>query len=211
MSEPYIKMYTKYFITPEYIDFFKRRKALVYYFLEASIIRGSNTVKQYFHPAFYTYKEHFLKGQLVSRYSQKKMEKYLGTSQGAISKYLKELEEDGFIKKIIRPTPKGNILYYQFGTWEGEYGKDTYKEIIWMDEHFTKIIDTAKNKTQEDGNNQATKNMMEYFEKYDDFELFVIRVKNEIGLKTGLTEDPKQEREKLRLLWDECKGETVSV
>ena len=96
--------------------------------------------KNIHHGAHYIYKEHFLNGRLVGRYSQDKMEEYLGTSQGAISKYVKELEQEGYIKKIVRPIKIGNINYYQLGICAGE-GTYTYKDTIWLDEHFTKIYD----------------------------------------------------------------------
>jgi len=149
MSESHIRIKYDYYRTPEFIDFRKQRKSLVYEFLLTSVIRGSNEVKNPIHPAFYIYKEHFLKGQLVGRYSQEKIAEYLKTKQSKVSIYLKELEQDGLIKKIIKPTKIGNILYYQFGTWEGVYGEKSYREHIWSDEIFDKYYSAQQKMKQE--------------------------------------------------------------
>ena len=149
MSESHIRIKYDYYRTPEYIDFKKQRKSLAYEFLLTSVIRGSNEVKNPIHPAFYIYKEHFLKGQLVGRYSQEKIAEYLKTKQSKVSIYLKELEQDGLIKKIVKPTKIGNILYYQFGTWEGVYGEKSYREHIWSDEIFDKYYSAQQKMKQE--------------------------------------------------------------
>jgi len=158
MSDSHIRIKNEYFRTPEYIDFKKQRKSLVYEFLLAAIIRGSDEVKNSIHPAHYIYKEHFLKGQLVSRYSQDKIADYLKTKQPKVSTYLKELEQDGLIKKIVRPTKIGNILYYQFGTWEGVYGEESYKERIWLNEIFDKYYN-AQQKVKQEKRGQESKQM----------------------------------------------------
>lgn len=192
MSNSHIRIKNEYFRTPEFIDFFKQIKATVYYFLEASIIRGSEEVKNIHHGAHYIYKKHFLKGQLVGRYSQKKMEEYLGTSQGAISRYLKKLEQEGFIKKIVRPTQKGNILYYQFGTCEGKYGEKTYKETIWLDEHFTKIYEDTKEAKAENGRKDAAIALIDFYDNWVDYVML-------------LEKTPEFDIDEFRLLWDENK------
>ena len=141
MSESHLRICNNFFRTPEYIEFMKRRKSLVFYFLLSSVIRESKETKLHYHYAHYIYRKHFLKQELVSRYSQIKLGEFLQTSQSRISKNLKELESDGFIRKIVVTTPKANILYYQFGTWEGKYGTDTYKETIWAHEYFSKCYE----------------------------------------------------------------------
>jgi DNA-binding HxlR family transcriptional regulator len=193
MSESHFRIKNEFFRVPEFIDFYKKRKSLVYFFLRAAIIRKSKFVEQSFHPAFYTYREHFLKKQLVSRYSQKNMELYLGTSQSAISRYLKELEEDGFIKKIVRPTRKTKILYYQFGTYEGDYGKDTYKEIIWLDEFFSKKYDDARKLTAEKNTREGQIALMKFFDNWIDYSLNISK-----------TTSP-EEIDDLLIIWNEKK------
>lgn len=140
MSEAFIKTKNEFYRNPKFIEFRKSIKSMVYEFLQAAIIRGSKEVRNPMHGAFYIYKQHFLKGQLVSRYSQKKMAEYLKTSQSAISRYLKDLEEEGFIKKFTKKTQYGIACYYQMGTWEGEYGKKSYKEIIWHNSIFSLAV-----------------------------------------------------------------------
>ena len=69
---------------------------------------------------------------------------YLQTSQGRINQYLADLEKDGFIKIFRREVPSGIACYYQLGHWEGSPGKTSYKEIIWLDEHFSQLIQIKK-------------------------------------------------------------------
>ncbi len=193
----HIRIQNEFFRTPEFIDFFKQRKSAVYYFLLTAIIRGSEMVKNRYHGAHYIYQQHFLKGQLVSRYSQEKMAKYLKTSQGRISKYVKELANDGFIKIIERPTnAKGSILYYQLGTWEGEYGKDSYKETIWLDEYFLEKYHENKEAKHTKEMDQVFTDMMEPFSDLDEFIYFLDKIR------------PLEEEkiEQIKILWEKNKG-----
>ena len=192
MNESHLRIRNGFFRTPEFIEFAKRRKFLVYYFLETSIVRGSEEVKNIHHGAHYIYKKFFCKNQLGSRYSQEKMGEYLGTSQSRISKNLKELEQDGFIKKIIRPIQKGNILYYQFGTWVGEYGEKNYKETIWLDEHFTKIYDDTKKFEAENKRKDAAIALMDFYDDWIDY-INILKTASEVEL------------DELKILWDEKK------
>lgn len=193
----HIRIQNEFFRTPEFIGFFKQRKSDVYYFLAAAIIRGSKEVKNYGHGANYIYQKHFLQGQLVSRYSQEKMAEYLGTSQSRISKYVKELAKDGFIKIIERPTAaKGTILYYQFGTWEGEYGKDTYKETIWLDEYFSKKYHENKEIKHKKTMDQVFTDMMEPYSDLDEFLDFLDKMRP----------IEKEEQEQIEILWEKNKG-----
>lgn len=149
------------------------------------------------HGAHYIYQKHFLKGQLVSRYSQKKMAEYLETSQSRVSKYVKELAKDGFIKLIERPTAaKGTILYYQFGTWEGEYGKDTYKETIWLDEYFSKKYLEDKETRHHKTMDKVFTDLMETFSDLDEFLFYIDNLRP--------LED--EEKERIEILWEKNKG-----
>lgn len=145
----FIKIEHDYMRTPEYLDFMSNKKCAVYYFLLSAVIRESKEVKNPIHKAFYIYKEHFLKGRLVARYSQKKMAEYFKTSQSQISIRLNKLEKDGLIKKIVVPTKVGNLLYYQFGVWEGTFGEDSYREILWSDVIFSGYYKARKDKEAE--------------------------------------------------------------
>jgi hypothetical protein len=161
VSESHLRIRHDFYRTPEYIEFVKSRKYLVYYFLLTSVIRESKETKMHYHHAHYIYRKHFLKGELVSRYSQSKLAVYLKTSQSRISKYVHELENDGFMKKIVVSTPIGNILYYQFGTWEGKYGTDTYKETIWAHEYFSKCYEAHQEAKVEKKQNEAYEHFLE--------------------------------------------------
>lgn len=183
MSESHIRIKYDYYRTPEYIDFKKQRKSLVYEFLLTAVIRGSNEVKNPIHPAYYIYKEHFLKGQLVGRYSQEKIAEYLKTKQPKVSTYLKELEQDGLIKKIVKPTKKGNSLYYQFGTWEGVYGEESYKEHIWFNEIFDKYYNAQQKVKQEKRGKEIKQVVIDYMFDGDEaeYERFNAESEREMG------------------------------
>lgn len=146
----HIRINNAYYRTPEFIKFNKSIKSTVYFFLLSAVIRESSYTKSLsFTGGHFIYSKHYLKGALVSRYSQKRMAEYIGTSQPRISKYIGELEKDGLIKVIKRPTEKGMILYYQVGFWTGKIGEDSYQETLWFDTIFTKHYEAAKAKRDE--------------------------------------------------------------
>lgn len=168
----HIKIYNHFFKVPEFLEFMDRKKSLVYYFLFSAIIRESPEVKSPLHGANYIYKSHFLKKQLVSRYSQEKIADYLNTSASRVSVYIKQLEEDGFIKKIYRKTTIGVINYYQFGTFEGTFGKKDYKEHIWLNDHFSDLYKKRKKSESENRKESADDYLLNYIcggdeEKYN--------------------------------------------
>lgn len=203
MSKSHIRIKNEFFRTPEYIEFFRKRKADVYYFLLSAVIRESDEVKNFSHGANYIYQKHFLQGELVSRYSQKKVAEYLKTSQSRISKYLKDLEKDGFIRIIERSIPnlKRTILYYQFGTWKGVYGKGTYQEAIWLDEYFSKKYhDSKKAKIQENEDN-ATVNLMAPYAEFDEF-IFWLEKFGSVG---------EVKKDHMKTLWEMNKETIESV
>jgi Mn-dependent DtxR family transcriptional regulator len=92
-----------------------------------------------------------LKHQLVCRYSENNLAEYLLTSQSSVSKYLKELEEEGFIKIIKITTRKTILNYYQLGTWEGKYGEESYKESIWLKDIFSMFVLKHKKESKKAG------------------------------------------------------------
>lgn len=145
----HIEIDNDFFRTPEYIEFFRSARGAIYYFIRSSVIRESDAVKNFSNGGYYIYNTHFLKGELVGRYSQVDMAIHLKTSQPRISTYIKKLEAERYIKKIERLTKKGKILYYQVGIWEGKYGTPSYKETIWLDEIFRAYTKIAKQKRGE--------------------------------------------------------------
>ena len=180
----YIKLNNEYFRTPEFISFIKQRKAVVYFFLLSAVIRESEMVKNHFHGANYIYNQHFLKGKLVSRYSQSKLKEYLKTSQSSISVYLTQLEKDGLIRKIFKPTAKGKSLYYQFGVWEGDFGKESYKETLWFDVIFTEHYLKFKSKKTKDKKKEAEDYLLKYLFGGDKEALRLYAIKNGVTLST---------------------------
>ena len=96
-----IRIEHSYYTTPEFAKYAKRgRKRLIFEFLWKSIIRESEAVKDRKHGAHYIYKEYFLKGRLVSRYSQENLGGCLGVDQSNVSKDIKDLEKEGLLQII---------------------------------------------------------------------------------------------------------------
>lgn len=151
----YIKINNDYLRTPEYIKFNKATKSTAYFFILSSVTRESEEIRNHIQGANYIYNEHYIKGELVGRYSIEKITNYLGfKSQGYISKLLNELEQDGFIKKIKRQVSIGEINYYQVGVWTGIHGEESYKETLWFDTIFTSYAEVAKQKRSEHRNGE---------------------------------------------------------
>jgi len=147
---PDIRIKHSYYTTPEFAEYAKRgRKRLIFEFLLKSIIRESEAVKNIRHGAHYIYKEHFLKGQLVSRYSQKNLEKCIGIDQSNISKDVIELEKKRLLRIIKINTKVGTINYYQLGFWTGTPKTSSYKEILFFDTVFEHYVGLQKKRKKE--------------------------------------------------------------
>lgn len=159
----HIRIKNEYFRTPEFIRFIKTTKSTVYFFLLSAVIRESARIKMVVHGGHYIYKAHYLKGELVSRYSQERMAEYLGTSQPRISSYIAELEKNGLIKVIKLSTRKGVISYYQVGVWGGELGKESYHEILWFDQIFSADYEAFQKMKAEQRKKKAEEAMVETF------------------------------------------------
>ena len=152
----HIRINHSYYTTSEFAEYAKRgRKRLIFEFLLKSIIRESEAVKDRRHGGHYIYKEHFLKGRLVSRYSQKNLEKCIGIDQSNISKDIRELEKEELLRIIKKKTKVGTINYYQLGLWTGTLNTPSYKEILFFDtvfEHYVELHN--KRKKEKDKNDQ---------------------------------------------------------
>ena len=154
-----------YYTTPEFAEYAKRgRKRLVFEFLWKSIIRESEAVKDIRHGAHYIYKEHFLKGRLVSRYSQDNLEKFLGIDQSNISKDVRELEKEGLLRIIKRKAKVGIINYYQLGLWTGTLNTSSYKEILFFDTVFEHYVELHKQQKKEEEKEDQIKSLEAYKE-----------------------------------------------
>ena len=159
----HIRINHNYYTTPEFAEFAKRgRKRLIFEFLLKSIIRESEAVKDIRHGAHYIYKEHFLKGQLVSRYSQKNLEKCIGIDQSNISKDVRELEKEGLLRIIKRKTKVGIINYYQLGLWAGMPKTNSYKEILFFDNVFEHYVELHKKRKEEEEKEDQIKSLEAY-------------------------------------------------
>lgn len=139
-----------YYTTPEFAEYAKRgRKRLVFEFLWKSIIRESEAVKDRKHGAHYIYKEYFLKGRLVSRYSQENLGKCLGIDQSNVSKDIKDLEKEGLLQIIKKNAAVGTINYYQLGFWTGTWDTTSYKEFIFFNTVFEHYVELHKKRKKE--------------------------------------------------------------
>lgn len=146
----HIRINHSYYTTSEFAEFAKRgRKRLIFEFLLKSIIRESEAVKDRRHGAHYIYKEHFLKGRLVSRYSQDNLEKCIGIDQSNISKDVRKLEKEGLLRIIKRKTKVGIINYYQLGFWTGTLNTPSHKEILFFDTVFEHYVGLHKRRKRE--------------------------------------------------------------
>ena len=142
MSNQFIKNYNRFYRTKEYLKFKIATKSVVYEFLRAAIIRESFSVKLPVHGGnggSRIYRDFFKNGKLVSSYSQKNIAECFGFSQQAISRHIKALVKDGFIKLHKRETDMGIAYDYEFGWYTGEFGKPDYKEYYYLDEYFDKV------------------------------------------------------------------------
>ena len=145
-----IRIEHSYYTTPEFAEYAKRgRKRLIFEFLWKSIIRESEAVKDRKHGAHYIYKEYFLKGRLVSRYSQENLGKCLGIDQSNVSKDIKDLEKEGLLQIIKESTKVGIINYYQLGSWTGTRNTPSYKEFIFFNTVFQHYVGLHKKREKE--------------------------------------------------------------
>jgi predicted transcriptional regulator len=134
---------------PEFIKFLKSTSSTAYFVLLAAVTRESEVSKNKNSGANYIYNNHFVKGELVARYKQEHIAEYIFSHQSRVSRYMKELEKVGVLKRIERNVNKGKILYYQVGIWTGKLGTDSYTEHIWLDEIFKAYSEIAKQKRGE--------------------------------------------------------------
>ena len=149
MGKSYIAVNNEYYRTPEFIDFISRAVSRCYFFTLSAVNRKYNADKSDNWGGNYIFNEHYMKGELVGRYSQEDIASYIKSSQANVSRYLSELEERKFIKKIGRFTSKTKILYYQVGIWEGKFDTDSYEENLWFDDIFGAYAKVAKQKRGE--------------------------------------------------------------
>ena len=138
--EQHYKTY-KYFDLKEYRKWcMSPVRKMVYEFLFFGIIRETEEVKNWRHPAHPVYKKYFKNGLLVARYSQEKLGEYLELSQQSVSKHVIELERVGFIKIIKEKRPDvGRINYYVFGEHNSKWGTKDYKETYYLNDYFNRL------------------------------------------------------------------------
>ena len=73
----FVAINNDYYRTPEYIKFCKLVRSRYLEFIVAHLIRESEYVKDPSHGAYYIYKNHFVEGELVARFSQEDIHKSL--------------------------------------------------------------------------------------------------------------------------------------
>lgn len=145
----HIRTKMDYYRTVEFIRFAKRVKRTMLEFVVAHVVRESEIAADPNYGGNWIYKNFYLKGMLVARFSQEDIAKYFETKQSHVSEYLSELEEDGLIIKLPIYTNVGKILYYQVGYWEGNLNKDDYEETLFFNIKFDAYSKLAKAKRRE--------------------------------------------------------------
>lgn len=133
-----VRIDNSYYRCPDFMKFAKTRKRLTLEFVIAHVVRKG------FGGGKYIYKNHYIEHELVSRFSQKDMAKYLGTGQGHVSEFLSELQKMKLLRKIERQAYNTMLLYYKVGTWKGTPGKDDYQETLYFNMVFDPLARIAK-------------------------------------------------------------------
>lgn len=165
----HIRINNDFMRTPEFIEFHSRCHGTNYYFLESGIVRELNSSTDYSKGMNYIYAQHYMKGELVARYSQVDMAKYLKSDQSRISKNMVKLSDMGLVKKMYKNCPKGRMLFYQLGTWEGTLGdKKSYKETLFGDEIFKGYAVVAKQKRGEKKPHKVSGSLVEFSRQFLD-------------------------------------------
>ena len=135
----YVAIENSYYRTPEFIKFSKKNISRILEFVIAHVVRGGGRGRKYI------YDNYYMKGKLVSRFSQDDMAEYFNTQQSHISTYLSQLEDMKLIRKLERFIGNTRLLYYEVGRWTGELdNKDTYKEKLYFNVFFDALAKAAK-------------------------------------------------------------------
>jgi len=163
----YVAINCDYYRTPEFIKFSKTIKSRVLEFVIAHAVRGGGKGRKYIFDNYY------MKGKLVSRFSQEDMAEYFGTNQGNISRYLSQLEEMKLIRKISRYVHKTKLLYYEVGRWSGELdNKETYKEKLYFDVIFDALSQAAKELRKMQKGDYTIKELEKYIRELDPVDMW---------------------------------------
>jgi hypothetical protein len=134
----HIRIPNEYYRTPEFLEFSKTVKSRILEFIISHVVRAGGVGRKYI------FDNHYVKGELVSRYSQEDMAEFFGTDQGNISRYISELEDMKLVRRRERWIHKTRILYYQVGRWSGTLGGKDYTETIYFYTMFDAYAQIAK-------------------------------------------------------------------
>lgn len=114
---PCFIMPLEYLRTKVFADLCDSRGSKMYFYLRSYIIRGNpigGTGK------LKLYEDYYKKGYLVSKWSQEKLAEVFDVKQPTISKYIKSLEEKGYIQKDIKYIGQTPCNIYIIGTHDGK-------------------------------------------------------------------------------------------
>lgn len=114
----------------EYLKWTGTLEFKVWMYLQTYIVRDPDMKTG----ALNLYKDYYLKGKLVSRWSQENLAAYLGSDQGNISKALKRMES----KKIIK-IHKRNIRSVRVNIYEFGYHNFEDRETLYAHKFFIKM------------------------------------------------------------------------
>lgn len=133
-----------YYHNADYISFKKTYRSNILEFLIANIIRKPECIGNMPVKIKAIHKKFIAEGKLVSRYSQENIAKIFKTDSSKISREIKLLEEEGWLKRVLLPCPSNLRLketYYILGTSTKINNKIT--ETLYFDVKCNKMIDDA--------------------------------------------------------------------
>lgn len=133
-----------YYHNEEYITFKKTYRSNILEFLIANIIRKPECIGNMPVKIKEIHKKFLADGKLVSRYSQENIAKIFKTDSSKISKEVKQLEEEGWLKRVLLPCPSNLRLketYYVLGTTSKTNNK--INETLYFDIKCNEMLDKA--------------------------------------------------------------------
>jgi DNA-binding MarR family transcriptional regulator len=133
-----------YYHNEEYITFKKTYRSNILEFLIANIIRKPECIGNMPIKIKEIHKKFLSDGKLVSRYSQENIAKIFKTDSSKISKEIKQLEDEGWLKRVLLPCPSNLRLketYYVLGTTTKTNNK--LSETLYFDTKCNEMLDKA--------------------------------------------------------------------
>lgn len=107
-SEGWIEIPNNVARSAAFCEWVGTRPAALYIYLQSYVVRGEVPKVG----GICLYKDYFLKGKLVARWSQRKIAEHFNKSQSVISRHINQLVEAGFIKIHSHKVPNSKEYFY---------------------------------------------------------------------------------------------------